>query len=89
MDFNDLVNGIFELIGAFFAWVNAYKLFKDKEIKGVYWPIWIFYTAWGGWNLWYYPALNQWLSFIAGALLTGGNLAWVVLAIIFFRRQPE
>ena len=77
----DLTNGLFELVGALFAWINAWKLFKDQEIKGVYWPIWIFYTSWGGWNLYYYPSLNQYISFWCGVILTAGNLMWVVMAI--------
>ncbi len=36
--YGDLINGIFEIVGSYFTWMNAYKLYKDKEIKGVYWP---------------------------------------------------
>lgn len=77
----DLVNGIFEAGGAAMAWRNAAQLRKDKEIKGVYWPIYVFYSAWGVWNLWYYPALEQWFSFYAGAVLVAGNLVWLAQAV--------
>lgn len=40
-----------------------------------------FFSAWGIWNLVYYPTLGQWASFIGGVLLVAGNVAWVVLAI--------
>jgi hypothetical protein len=77
----DLVNGLFELAGAYFTWMNAYRLWKEREIKGVYWPTTAFFTAWGMWNLYYYPALNQWLSFYAGIVLVTGNVLWVAMAV--------
>lgn len=81
MQWPDLINGSFELIGAFFTWRNAWQLRKDREIKGVYWPTTLFFAAWGLWNLVYYPALQQWASFIGGVALVAGNLAWVVMAV--------
>lgn len=81
MQANDLVNGAFELFGAYLTWMNVFKLYKDKEIRGVYWMIWIFYSCWGMWNLYYYPSLDQWASFWAGVVMVFGNIAWVILAI--------
>lgn len=79
----DIINGLFEFFGSFFTWKNAYKLFKDKKIKGVYIPTWIFFTIWGLWNLIYYPSLNQWYSLIGGILIVSGNLTWSILAIYY------
>lgn len=77
----DLINGLFECVGSLFTWRNALQLHRDKEIRGVYWPIWSFFAAWGIWNLYYYPHLHQWFSFVGGCLLVGGNVAWSVMAI--------
>lgn len=77
----DHINAAFELLGALFTWRNALALYRDREIKGVYWPAWLFFALWGLWNLWFYPAIGQWWSMAAGALLVGGNLAWVGLAV--------
>lgn len=74
----DIVNGMFELLGAFFTWMNAYRLHRDRHIAGVYWPATAFFTAWGLWNLFYYPALGQWFSFFGGLLLVMGSAAWLV-----------
>ena len=79
----DYGNALFEGFGAFFIWKSVFALWRDREIKGVYWPAWIFYTAWGLWNLYYYPAIDQWASFACGAVLVTGNLSWVVLAVKF------
>jgi len=76
----DITNALFELIGGYFTWINAWILFKDKEIKGVYLPAWVFFTSWGVWNLFYYPAIGQMWSFYAGIFLVSGNVVWVSLA---------
>ncbi len=78
---NDVINGVIEFCGAIFTWRNALQLWRDRTIKGVYWPAFAFFGAWGCWNLAYYPSLNQWCSFYAGCFLVTGNLLWVALAI--------
>lgn len=80
MNWNDIGNGLFELVGAFFTWRNYIELRRAREIKGVYWPMTAFFTAWGFWNLHYYPSLEQWFSFYAGIVLVLGNAFWVNLA---------
>lgn len=77
----DLINGSFELVGAYFTWRNWMQLRQDRTIAGVYWPTTAFFAAWGLWNLVYYPALGQWASFIGGMVLVAGNVAWVALAM--------
>ena len=74
----DLINGAFELLGAYFTWRNFLQLRRDRRLAGVYWPTTAFFTAW---NLVYYPALGQWASFAGGVLLVAGNAAWVAMAI--------
>ncbi len=77
----DLINASVELGGAYFTWRNYLELRRAREVRGVYWPTMAFFTAWGAWNLIYYPAIGQWYSFVAGIVLAAGNLAWVALAI--------
>ena len=72
--FNDVGNGLFESVGAVVCWLNVARLRRDKQVKGVCWSVQVFFTAWGFWNLYYYPSLNQWLSFIGGTFLALGNL---------------
>lgn len=78
---HDLINGGFELVGAWFCWVNVARLWRDRAISGVYWPAWAFWAVWGMWNLYYYPSLDQWASFAAGVVLVAGNVTWVSLAL--------
>ncbi len=76
----DLINSLFELAGAILACMNIKTLLKDKVVKGVYWPATAVFALWGYWNIYYYPTLNQPLSFYAGILLALANTTWVILA---------
>lgn len=89
MNWPDLINGLFEMIGAYFTWRNYIQLKRDRHLAGVYWPTTAFFSAWGIWNLIYYPALNQWASFAGGVLLVAGNVAWVALALSLKAAEPR
>lgn len=78
----DQINGTFELCGAFFTWSNFAAYCKARELKGVYWPATAFFTLWGLWNLYYYPAIGQPLSFLGGIALTGGSAAWLTYVLV-------
>jgi len=80
---NDIMNALFEFIGGLFLWMNVLTLYKDKVIKGVYYPTVIFFFLWGIWNLWYYPSLNQWWSFAGGLWLATANLVWILLFMYY------
>ena len=83
----DLVNGSFEALGGFLLWVNCWRLYRDKEVKGVYWPVMVFFWVWGCWNCWYYPHLNQWLSLVGGLVTCTANLVWVLMALYYRKRR--
>lgn len=83
---NDLINGGFESMSGLLGWINVTKLVKDKQVKGVYWPMTFFFTIWGLWNLWYYPALHQSWSFIGGLVIVSSNAVWVAIAIMYSHR---
>jgi len=89
MSWPDLVNGSYELIAGVFLAFSCFRLYKDKEVKG--WPIstTIFFTSWGYWNLWYYPHLNQWLSFFGGIAVVIFNTLWCSMAIYYTRKNKK
>ncbi len=80
---NDVINGTFEIVGAVAIFFNVRQLWKDKEVKGVYWPSVFFFFSWGVWNLFYYPSLDQWFSLFGGILLAIGNVVWLLLLLKF------
>ena len=77
----DVINSIFQLGGAMAAWINVRKILKDKHVKGVYWPLTLYYAGWGLWNLAFFSHLEQLWSLASGTLLVSGNLAWSAIAL--------
>lgn len=73
----DVINGSFELGGAFILLLNVRRLYRDKIVRGVHWSPTAFFAAWGLWNLLYYPSLGQTCSFIGGVCLVAVNLVWL------------
>lgn len=85
----DHINGAFEAIGAAMLALNVRRVWRDRAIAGVHWAPTLFFTAWGMWNLFYYPSLNQWASFAGGCLLVLMNAAWLVSVLIVSRRNVQ
>jgi len=87
----DLINGLFEILGAPFIIFSIVNLYKAKEVKGISWVHAAFITLWGFWNLYYYPQLDQWISFVGAIMIVVVNSIWVSLMIyyIFIRGSSE
>jgi ABC-type transport system involved in cytochrome c biogenesis permease subunit len=85
----DLINGTFESLGSVFILFSIIKLHKEKQVKGVDYKHIAFFTIWGIWNLYYYPSLNQRLSFIGGILIVIANVVWVSQIIYYSRVNGE
>ncbi len=77
----DVANAAFELFGAVLNWKNVAQIRRDRRVRGVDWRTWVFFTAWGWWNLYYYPSLGQWFSTAAGAVMVTANTVWISYAI--------
>jgi len=75
----DILNGLFELGGAL-AIVPSIKSILDKrQAIGIHWAHQLFFCSWGLWNLFYYPNLEQWFSFIGAVVLVLTNLLYTSL----------
>jgi len=85
MNTPDLINGLFEASGALAMLGNVARLRKDKQTRGVCWTTTLFFTSWGLWNLFYYPNLNQPLSFFGGLALAIANGAYLFLMVKYRR----
>lgn len=60
----DAVNGLLEFVGALMLAMNVVAGRRNKQIKGIHWAPTVFFTTWSVWNLYFYPSLDQWLSFV-------------------------
>jgi len=83
----DAVTAFFEFLGGLFVIGSIFRLLKDKMVRGVHWPQPVYFTAWGFWNLYYYPHLNQWISFWGGAFLVVANAVW--LGMFWYYKNKE
>lgn len=83
----DLINGLFESIGGVLLFLNVLRIVKDKRVQGLSLIPVSFWSLWGFWNLFYYPHLDQWVSFAGGLLVVGMNTIWVCLAAWYSWRQ--
>ena len=88
MEWQDIVNGCYELFGMPFILLSIIKLHKDKIVRGISWVHAGFFLCWGCWNLYYYPYLNQWCSFIGGIGVVLANMVWVG-QLIYYTKYPK
>ncbi len=82
----DLINGLFEGLGAVALWGNVIAIRRDRRVNGVDWRATLFFTAWGLWNLYYYPHLGQWLSFVGGLAIVCVNITWLAHVLAYRSR---
>ena len=76
----DAINAIFEVGASIIIWINVGQIRKDKDVKGLAWKSWIFYTVWGMYDFYYYTKLEQWISLGAAINLSIGNCTWIYFA---------
>lgn len=85
MTFPDLINGLFESVGGIFVLNHCRVLARDKSVAGVSKLSTSIFFAWGIWNLYYYPSLDQWLSFYGGMVIVCGNCLWLLMMLWYTR----
>jgi hypothetical protein len=85
---SDYINGVFEGGGAMLQVLNIRQILKDKIVRGVHWGPLTFWTAWGYWNIFYYPSLDQWCSFVGGLGVVLCNTINLYLMWKYWPRKP-
>jgi membrane protein YdbS with pleckstrin-like domain len=83
----DIINGLFEVLGGLAIFLSIRKLWQDERVQGFHWAHLSFFTAWGFWNLYYYPHLNQWWSFWGGVGVVIANIIYLAMIIYYLRRS--
>ena len=85
----DKVNGLFEFLGGMFVMLHCVRLYKDKKVRGVSFIATTYFVLWGFWNIYYYPHLEQWASFIGGLLIVAMNTLWIFMMICYIRKEKQ
>lgn len=89
MSWPDMVNGAFELLGSIFILLSVRKLWQDKLVRGVHWAGVAFFASWGCWNLYFYPHLDQWMSFAGGLAIVTANAIWLAQMAYYIRAEQR
>jgi hypothetical protein len=89
MQWQDCINGLYELFGGIAICFSIRKLFIDKCIKGVHWLPIAFFASWGYWNLYYYQHLSQIVSWIGGIGVVTANTIWLGQIIYYSRLNKK
>jgi len=76
-------------MGGFFVMLHCYRLYRDKKVKGVSFVATAYFAAWGFWNMYYYPSLQQWRSFFGGLLIVAMNTLWILMMIYYIRKEKN
>ncbi len=85
----DAINGSLELVGALLLLANVRAIRRDKELKGVVWYPTLFFTTWSCWNLFFYPSLDQWMSFAGALLMFVANSLWLGHIWYYWKRSND
>lgn len=85
----DKANGLYEMFGGFVVLLHCLRLYEDKKVRGVSITATIFFLSWGVWNLYYYPSLSQWYSFMGGCGIVAANALWIVMMIYYRRKEHK
>jgi hypothetical protein len=85
----DLVNGLFEAIAGCLLWVNVAAAYRAKQFRGVAILPTAFFALWGYWNLYFYPSLGQWWSFLGGVNVVTANTVWVCQMVYYRERKVQ
>lgn len=83
----DLINASFEVFASVVSTLSLIAIYKAKRIVGASpWPT-VFFSAWGLWNLFYYPHLGQFLSTGAAVGMLGINVTWLYLYYVYKEKE--
>jgi hypothetical protein len=86
----DFINALFEWSAGLIILDNCFLLLKEKKVKGFSFMSILFVTSWGGWNIYYYAHLGQWLSWCCGFSVFAANLwySYLVMYYKFWYKKP-
>jgi len=80
---NDFINGMFGFTAGVIIWLNIIKLSRDKVVRGYQPSVIFFFVLWDIWFLYYYPSLDQWVSFLGAISVIIANIVWLFLVIYY------
>lgn len=89
MNWQDGVNGSFEMLSGFVLLLHCMKMYQDKKVHGVSTLACLYFVLWSYWNLYYYPHLNQWGSLLGAIWTCMVHTIWYSMIIYYIRREKH
>lgn len=89
MQWQDNINGLFELLGGVFVMLHCLRLYKDKKVKGISLVAIAYFALWGIWNIYYYPFLEQWASLIGSLFIVTMNTLWISMMVYYIMKERQ
>lgn len=87
MSWQDILNGLNEVLGALMILTSVRRLYRDKHTRGVH-PWHMTYSVWCGlWFTYYYWHLEQWFSLICDVIYFSGVASWAYLSAYYALRE--
>lgn len=84
----DLINSLFEGFAGLMVLNHCRVLYAEKMVRGVSRVSSFFFTVWGLWNVYYYPAIGQALSFYGGLGVVAANAVYVGM-MVHYRKNAK
>ena len=80
MELNDVINSGFVFVAGFFYILNLYKLYVDKDVKGISKLSIVFFSCWNFWTLYFFLSSTDffWTQLSYG-FVTIVNSAYLVM----------
>jgi len=85
----DVINAAFEVLAGAMVLLHCRRVWLDKCVNGVSLVATCFFAVWGFWNLYYYPSLGQWYSFVGGISVVSANCLWISLMFRYRTGTPH
>lgn len=89
MIFPDMINALFEGLAGLMVLNHCRVLREEKMVRGVSVISVFFFLLWGVWNLYYYPAIGQSLSFYGGLVVVASNVLYVGMMLHYREKAAE
>lgn len=85
----NLLNSCFEAIAALLGWISVYKLYRQRQVTGVFAPSFVFSALWSCTAIFYYASHNDMFSSFFCCLRAGALIVWSCLWAHFSLSGPQ
>jgi len=90
MELNDVINSGFVFVAGFFYILNLYKLYVDKDVKGISKLSILFFSIWNIWTLFFFIQVSEfWWTIAAYVMVTLLNLVYIFLMFKYSRNKND